>query len=140
MPAPHGSHDDDATVTLTREQRDALHGEITGFIFDDAGNLGDFHYSLIIPGRGFDARERWAKMSCTARILDAIGWDRTSDRDTYTITVDNEIAEWVRWRLAETEATLSGHSETFLDVRAGRDPFAWEPGGDTRPAAGHARG
>jgi hypothetical protein len=124
VPTPNGSHKDGTTVTVTRDQRDALHLEIRDNVLDDSGYLGDFHRSLTIPGRGFDARERWAKMSCAARILDALGWDCTSDRDAYTIAVDSEIAGWVRWRLAEAEEMIALLSEAFAAVRAGRDPWA----------------
>ena len=121
------------TVHISRDQRDALHREIRTYILDGNGYLGDFANALQIAGDGFNARERWAQMAIAARILDAIGWDLTSDRDTYTLAMDSQLAEFVRRRLVETEACLAGSAKHLAEIRAGQDP--WSPPGEPRSAA-----
>ncbi len=115
---------DAVAVQISRDQRDALHSEIRTYILDDGGYLGDFANALRSRGHGFDARERWAQMSIAARILDAIGWDLTSDRDTYTLPMDSQLAEFARWRLMETKACLTENAEGLAEIRAGHDPAA----------------
>jgi len=84
-----------ATVTLTREQRDAIYEEIATVV-DGAGELR----KCIADGE-FDERDRdWFKqigrrISLCARLLAQLGWQRRADRDTYRLGVDADVASFM---------------------------------------------
>jgi hypothetical protein len=121
-------------ITITRDQRDALHYEIRCYEFSE-GPLGDFQDGIERAGRGFDARERWQHFTIVARLLDDLGWDRQGDRDSYTLTMDPAtLRRWAGHRLEETEACLAEHARSMADVRAGIDP--WGPPSQRRTMLG----
>jgi hypothetical protein len=122
-----------AAITITREQRDAIHYEIRNYALSE-GPLGDFRRCIEHAGYGADAERYWAQITCAARVIEQIGWDKRGDRCTYTIAIDHELSEWVRWRLDETEGTLSEHAQAFDEVRAGGDPW-WDRRGERRAQA-----
>jgi hypothetical protein len=129
---PNGAVSAPASITITRAQRDAIHHEIRNYALSE-GPLGDFQSSIENAGHGADAQRYWAQIACAARVLEQIGWDKRSDRDTYTLAIDHELAEWVRWRLDETEGTLAEHAQAFTEVHAGGDPW-WDRRGPRRSA------
>jgi hypothetical protein len=117
------TQDREHRAAITRHQRDVLHGEIRTCVLD-TGRFGDLSTALE-RGEGAQARDVWTSMADAARLLDQIGWDKGSDRDVYTLTVDDAIARFARWLLEQTEGCLSEHAQMFAGVRAGEDP--WGP-------------
>lgn len=110
-------------VTVTREQRDALHQEIRQYEMD-GGTLEDIGL-CIRWGREAEARERWQRVVFLGRLLDDLGWGLQGERDSYALTVDaRALEEWARYRLEQTEGCLREYAKTFAEVRAGRDPWA----------------
>ena len=108
-------------IEITRDQRDALHGEIRDYCLETSV-LGDLHRCLDCAGNGRMAQEMWPRIATAARVLDQIGWDRCAARETYTLTVDEGIADWVRDRLEQTEDCLARFADTLVRARVEREP------------------
>ncbi len=110
---------DSESVQLTRWHRDATHREIRQFGLD-RGVLNDFRLALE-QNRVDDAREIGARIVCCMRLLNQIGWANESDRDTYTVAIDNDLAARFKYRLAETTSALAETRETFGASEADSD-------------------
>lgn len=110
------------SVSISREQRDALHCEIREYVLHP-DPFGDLH-SELERGHGAEAREYWVRMALGARLLDQIGWDKQADRDVYTIAIDDDLVGFVRWRDEQTQGCLAEHAGVVAEVRDGKDPWA----------------
>jgi hypothetical protein len=94
---PTNSHT--VTITLTREQRDALYQEADGIV-------GTARELPTLDDAAFDLderevlRDRARRLWIGVRLLDQLGWHEHSDQDVHELDVDEEIAHF----LANTEA------------------------------------
>jgi hypothetical protein len=86
------------SVTLTRAHRDAIFEEIE-FAFESACDLAFMLEHA--PGNTVDsddARELIMRLRVAVALLDQIGWERSGDRDDYTVEVD-EAVDWFAARI-----------------------------------------
>lgn len=81
-----------ATITLDREQRDAVYSEL---VLDLSGT-GDIRINL--DGDDYDAARRLRRRyEDDMRLLDDLGWEPDQDRDGFEVTMDHdELARVLR--------------------------------------------
>jgi hypothetical protein len=76
-----------ATVTLTREHRDAIRNHISGY-FDEADDLAGLDTQH--EDRDHARKIIW-RLSVSVRVLDQIGWETHGTAGAYTLELDSEI-------------------------------------------------
>jgi hypothetical protein len=106
--------------TVTRDQRDALYGEVE---LELGGALDDIASSLKL---GFGEKVRGLRENAerAMRLLDDLGWDRADHRTVYRLTMSRrELAVYARWRIDQTESCLRENSRALAEVAAGGDPW-----------------
>jgi hypothetical protein len=78
------------TVVLDAAERDALWHEVDLTLHCD---MGEFDH----VGRDHVKAQRMRRaIELEFRMLDELGWDQDDERDTYTLTVDDGVVEWIR--------------------------------------------
>jgi hypothetical protein len=110
-----------ATVTLTREHRDAIHDQIQSVV----GSAGDIHFYFERADADANDREwlrtiAWRLTVCV-RLLDQLGWQEHGNGDSYQLTVDADIARF----MADLEHTSRGAlDDNRRDLLAPRQAYA----------------
>ena len=117
-----------ATITINRQQRDAIYGEL----MVDLSSLGDLY--LFLHDRDYNkAREYRRRHEQNLRLLDDLGWEVEPDRDEFEITMEpGALADTLR-RLNETAGqTIRSHvvepieaTEAEITLRAVRAQTAY---------------
>ena len=123
----HRSHGTDArAVSITARERDAL----WPLAIDDLGVIGAGADTVNIatrddaPGDASSVRDYTDRLPAAVAIVDALGWTRRGDRDTYAVEIPADTLR--RWR-DEIDDTLGAfeqgaHTNPDLDARIVVDP------------------
>jgi hypothetical protein len=119
-----------ATVTLTREHRDAIYEEINGVIHQGS----DLH--MYFADAEFDMEDRdWIrafsrKLPVCLRLLDQLGWQQRGDRNSYTLDVDDDAARFMQDLDRHARDALEDDRVCMLEDRAAgrREEYRWRWG------------
>ncbi len=100
-------------VTVSREQRDVLRGELAlevGCVLDDLRGPASNGASL---NQLADLRQR---AEVGMRLLDDLGWELHGSRDTYSLSVPRDpLNAWLRWRRAQIASCLEDAAQNLAD-------------------------
>jgi hypothetical protein len=100
------------TITINREQRDALWGDIE---LDHSG-LGDLA-TCLSRGEAADAQEMRRRFDKHWRLLDDLGWTRGDPRREFTLTMPpGEIAEAMQWHRERVIEALPDSEDPDQDL------------------------
>ena len=87
------------SVTLTAEYRDAIRenvGELVGM------SLGPNHHD-VEPLDRVEVVDLAAHLATSIRVLDALGWEKTADRDSYAVHADADVVRLMEHILRRNE-------------------------------------
>ena len=101
------------TVTITREQRDAIYQEV----LTDLSGVGDI-WVAIEHENYEEARESRRRFELDMLLLDDLGWDRVDDRKTFALSMPAaRLAEVVRHLNANAGSELRHHINRPFEER-----------------------